>query len=273
MGRLVTLRTGVTLNYVEHGKPSGVPVILLHGVTDSWRSFEPLLDRLPDTIRALAVSQRGHGASSKPADGYRYEDMAADLAAFMDALALPAAVIVGHSMGAMVAQRFAADHPQRVAGLVLMGAPRTLHRHPAVQELWDATLSRLTDPVDADFVREFQLSTLARPVPDEFLETVVHQSLLVPARIWRATFSGFLATPDFSAELRRLQAPTLIAWGELDAYTGRADQEALHATIPGSRLLVYPGGGHAFHWEAPDLFAADLVTFVYQPAQRTQVLA
>lgn len=264
--RFVELRTGVTLQYIEHGKPSGVPVVFLHGVTDSCRAFEPLLERLPDTIRALAVSQRGHGASSKPEHGYRYRDMADDLAAFMDALALPAAVIVGHSMGSMVAQRFAADHPHRVAGLVLMATFRTLHRDPAVEAYWNEALATLTDPVDADFVRAFQLSTLARPVPEEFLEMVVCQSLLVPARVWQEAFRGFLDTPDFSSELARVTAPTLIAWGELDAYTGRADQEALHTIIPGSRLIIYPGAGHGFHWEDPDQFAQDLISFIYQPA-------
>lgn len=266
MVRMTSLRTGVTLNYYDQGKSSGVPVIFLHGVTDSWRAFEPVLDRLPDTIRALAISQRGHGASSKPADGYRYADMAGDLAALMDALNLPSAVIVGHSMGASVAQRFAADNPSRVAGLVLMGAFSTLYRHRGVQEFWDSALAELTDPVDADFVREFQVSTLARPVPADFLDMVVHQSLLVPARVWRACFSGFLESPDFSHELSRVQAPTLIAWGDLDVYAGRADQDALLAAIPGSRLVVYAGGGHAFHWEDPDRFVSDLVSFIYQPA-------
>jgi non-heme chloroperoxidase len=259
------LRTGVTLNYFDQGKRSGVPVILLHGVTDSWRAFE----RLPATIRALAISQRGHGASTKPAEGYRYADMAEDLAAFMDALSLPAAVIVGHSMGAMVAQRFAADHPARVAGLVLMGAFRTIHQHSGIQTFWDTALSTLADPLDADFVREFQLSTLARTVPQGFLNMVVHQSLLVPARVWRATFRGFLETPDFSSELTRLRTPTLLAWGELDAYAARADQDALLAAIPGSRLLTYAGAGHAFHWEDPGRFAADLLAFIYQPAATT----
>ena len=153
--------------------------------------------------------------------------MAQDLREFMDARDLPAAVIAGHSMGGMVAQRFAADHPDRVAGLVLMGAFRTLYAHPGIQELWNSALSTLSDPVDPAFVREFQVSTLARPVPPEFLETVINESLHVPARIWRATFRGFLETPDFTHELARVTAPTLIAWGDRDAYALRADQDAL----------------------------------------------
>jgi non-heme chloroperoxidase len=263
MRRTVALPNGVTLEYVERGQPAGVPVIFLHGVTDSCRSFEPLLDRLPATIRALAVTMRGHGGSSKPSDGYRYADMAADVRTFMDVLTLPAAVIAGHSMGSMVAQRFATVHPDRVAGLVLMGTFRTIHGHPGLQEFWDTALSTLTDPVDPGFVREFQISTLARPVPPDFLEAVVGESLQVPARVWRETFKGFLETQDFSHELARVNAPTLIAWGELDTYAPRADQDALRAVIAGSRVVTYPGAGHAFHWEDPARFAADLIEFVY----------
>jgi pimeloyl-ACP methyl ester carboxylesterase len=86
----------------------------------------------------------------------------------------------------------------------------------------------------------------------------------VPARVWRAAFRGFLDTPDFTKELAALGAPTLIAWGDRDTFTSLADQEWLQQVIPHSRRLVYAGAGHAFHWEDPDRFAADLVEFVYE---------
>ena len=263
MVKTIALSTGVTLEYAEHGLASGMPVICLHGVTDSWRSFEPLFVHLPQTIRALGLTQRGHGRSSKPPQGYTYTDFSEDLRAFMDALHLPAAVIVGHSMGSMVAQRFAADHPERVAGLVLFGAFRTLHRSTVIQEFWDSTISTLEDPVDPALARDFQVSTLARAVPPDLLAMAVEESLQVPARVWREAFRGFLATPDFSAELARVRAPALIAWGDCDSYSTAADQEALRAAIPGARLIVYRGGGHAFHWEDPARVAHDLVAFLY----------
>lgn len=109
----VELRSGVRLPYVEQGAPRGTPVLLLHGITDSWRSFERVLPHLPDSIRAFALSQRGHGDADRPTTGYRPQDFAEDLAAFMDALDLGPAVITGHSMGASIAQRFAIDHPGR----------------------------------------------------------------------------------------------------------------------------------------------------------------
>ena len=91
----MVLPTGVTLEYAERGSANGIPVIFLHGVTDSWRSFEPLFAHLPPSVRAIAITQRGHGRSSKPEMGYTYRDMAGDVRAFMDALDVPAAVIVG----------------------------------------------------------------------------------------------------------------------------------------------------------------------------------
>ena len=260
--RSVALSTGVTLRYVEHGPTSGVPVILLHGVTDSWRSFEPVLRRLPTTVRAFAITQRGHGDSDRPDSGYRYVDMSDDLGAFMDAMRLPSAVIVGHSMGSMVAQRFAIDHPDRVAGLVLAGAFATLQDHPAITDFVNTTIAGITDPIDRQMVREFQTSTLARAIPPAMLDTAVNESLKVPARVWRQTFRGFLDTPDFSDELGAVSAPTLIVWGDRDSYATRSDQDRLIDALPHARLLTYEGTGHALHWEDPDRFASDLAEFV-----------
>jgi pimeloyl-ACP methyl ester carboxylesterase len=132
-----------------------------------------------------------------------------------------------------------------------------------VQEFWDTELSTLADPIAPGLARDFQVSTLAREIPAEVLDVMVNESLTVPARVWRELFKGFLETPDFSRELGRVTAPTLIAWGEKDSYALRDDQEALRSAIAGSRLIIYPGAGHAFHWEDPRRFAADLVAFVY----------
>src|SRR5262245_142089 len=114
----VELPGAVRLPYVEQGDPSGVPLLFLHGVTDSWHSFEPVLPHLSPSIHAFALTQRGHGDAGRPASGYRARDFAADVAAFLDALALGPTVIVGHSMGSTNAQRFAIDHPERTRALV-----------------------------------------------------------------------------------------------------------------------------------------------------------
>jgi steroid delta-isomerase-like uncharacterized protein len=257
----VELPNRVTLPYVEQGDPSGVPVVLLHAIADSWRSFERVLSDLPESIHAFALTQRGHGDASRPAKGYHSRDFAADLAAFMDALYLEAVVVVGGSSGGFAARRFAIDHPGRTLGLVFLGSPAILRDKPGVLEMWDSTISELKDPISPALVREFAEGTLTRPVPQAFLETIVQENLKPPARVWRATFEGLLED-DSLEELDKIKAPTLIVWGDQDAILPRSDQETLAAAITGSRLLVYPGAGHAFYWEDPGRVASDLAAFI-----------
>ena len=119
--KYATLASGVRLPYVEQGDSDGVPVVLLHGVTDSLRSWEPVLPYLPSSIRAFAVTQRGHGDADRPAAGYHPRDFAADVVAFLDAVGIERAVLAGHSMSSYIAERVASEHPERVLGVVLVG--------------------------------------------------------------------------------------------------------------------------------------------------------
>ena len=257
--KMIELPNRVKLQYVEQGDRAGTTVIFLHGITDSWHSFERVLPLLPESIHAFAISQRGHGNSDRPVEGYRPSDFAADIAEFMDALNLKRAVIAGHSMGSHIAQRFAIDYPEYTLGLVLMGTFFTFRNNAGMDELRDA-VSKLSDPIDPSFALEFQLSTLAGPVPQMFLETVVEESLKVPARVWRAALKGLIEN-EHSDQLNRIEAPTLIVWGEQDSFCPRSDQEALQTAITGSELMTYPYAGHGLHWDEPERFAADIAAF------------
>lgn len=255
------LANGITLQYVEQGDAHGVPVLLLHGITDSWRSFEPVLPHLPPWMRAVGLTQRGHGDSDRPPSGYGTRDFAGDVALALDALGVSDAVVVGHSMGSAVAMQCAIDHPARTRGLVLVGAFASCSDNPAVVEFCDTAIAQLADPIDAAFVREFQESTLAQPISESLLAGVIAESLKVPARVWRSGFNALLHD-TWTAHLDQIRAPTLVVWGARDAFCRRADQDALLATIPDARLHVYERAGHAVHWEEPERFASDLVTFV-----------
>lgn len=254
------LPDGPDLPYAECGDSAGLPVVFLHGYTDSWRSFEPVLPHLPASIRAVAPTQRGHGDAGRPDQGYRLQDFAGDLAEFLHAVGVGRAVIVGHSMGSAVAQRFALDHPDRVAGLVLAGSFATARGNASVEELWADTVAGLSDPVDPRFARAFQAATLARPVPEALLDMVVAESLKVPARVWRAALAGLLEA-DHSTELRRIDRPALVLWGDRDGFFPRADQNALLEALPRAQLLVYEGAGHGLHWEEPERFARNVAAF------------
>jgi non-heme chloroperoxidase len=261
----VALDTGVTLRYVEQGDPGGVPLVLLHGYSDSWVSYDLLLARLPASVHAFALTQRGHGDADRPLTGYRPEDHANDVRAFLDAMDLDAAVVVGHSGGSYSAQRFALDYPERTLALVLIGAFSSFHTADMV-ELREA-LEELTDPVDPGFVREFQESTVAEPLPAGFLDRIVAESRKLPARVWRTWIREMMDAPP-PIETGTIEAPTLILWGDQDAYCTRASQDALVGAIPGSRLVVYEGGGHCPHWERPAAATKEIVAFAQQHRAR-----
>ena len=120
----------------------------------------------------------------------------------------------------------------------------------------------LEDPVPPAFAREFQESTTHRPIPEEFLSTAVSESLKLPTRVWRDYMEGVILTPDHASRLGEIDAPTLIVWGEQDAFFPREEQDRLASTIPNATLKVYPETGHAVHWERPEQVVHDLEAFM-----------
>jgi pimeloyl-ACP methyl ester carboxylesterase len=264
----VTLNTGINMHYVERGHANGHVIIFLHGYTDSWRSFERNLPLISDKFHLYALDQRGHGDSSRPACCYTQADFSADVLAFMDALNIRKATIVGHSMGSFIAHKFAVENPQRVKRLVLIGSAPTMAGNEVVAGLNDF-VQTLEDPVDPQFVRDFQASTYANPIPAEFLDTAVSESLKLPASVWKQTLAGMVAE-DHSAQLGQTKAPTLILWGDNDGIFSLQDQLALDTLIPNSLFKRYtaailpPGsrdGGHGLHVEFPQLIVGDIEAF------------
>jgi non-heme chloroperoxidase len=258
-----------SLPYVEQGDATGVPVVMLHGVTDSWRSFEHVLPHLPDDIRAIAVTQRGHGEAAKPERGYLIEDLAGDVVDLLDGLGIERAVLLGHSMGSWVAQQVAIDHPERVIGVVLAGSFGGRPGDDPEMQAFAAEMGAVRDPVTDKIARNFQESTITSPLPAGQMDAFVLESLKVPARVWNETFAGFLEVDQVDG-LAQLAAPALLVWGEGDAFIPRAVQDELLETIPEVRLEVYEGVGHAVHWEEPERFARDIAEFCRNSAGLTQ---
>jgi non-heme chloroperoxidase len=262
------LSTGVSLRYAEQGDQAGEAIVFLHGYSDSWFSFSRILPLLSPEYHAFALTERGHGESDKPECCYTVDDFAADVDAFMDAVGIGKATLVGHSGGSFMAQRVALSYPHRVSRCVLIGSATTLLNNEGIRELGKEMLA-LEDPVPPEFVREFQESTIYYPVPEVFLETVVSESLKLPARVWRDYWEGVVLTVDHAARLDGIDVPTLILWGEQDALFPREEQERLAAAIPGATLKMYPETGHAVHWERPEWVVRDLEAFIKntRPAQ------
>ena len=260
----VHLSTDVTLHYAERGDRTGEAIIFLHAYVDSWFTFSRMLPVLAPEYHAFAPDQRGHGDSDKPQCCYAVDDYAADVGAFMEAVGLEEATLVCSSSAGLIAQRVALDDPHRVSRLVLIGSPTTLVNNEAVREAGKEMLA-LEDPISPEFVREFLESTTHHPVPEEFLSRLVSESLKVPARVWRDYLEGVVLAVDDTSRLGEIEVPTLILWGEQDAFLEREEQQRRAAAIPRARLKVYPDTGHLVHWERPAWVVRDLEAFMKDP--------
>jgi pimeloyl-ACP methyl ester carboxylesterase len=265
----LALPTGVELDVHQSGDPAGVPLLLLHGYTDTAGSMLPLMERLPPGVRAIAVTQRGHGDSSKAA-GYAMTDFAADAAAVLDRLGVSRAVVYGHSMGSVIAQRFALAHPRRTAALILEGGAPGFAGNAVVAEFYETAIKELRDPIDPAFARAFQLSAVAKPPAPGFLDMAVAETCKLPAAAWKAIGRAMMAE-RLDAELSRIAAPTLLLWGELDAFVGREDQDRLLAGLSRAELKAFPDLGHSPHWEDPARTAALIGPFTLRHGARTPV--
>jgi len=259
--RTIELPGNLNLSYVEQGNSDGLPVIFLHGYTDSWHSYDSVLSNLPKNIHAFAITQRGHGNSDKPVSGYSPKDFANDVAAFIEKRKLGPVVIVGHSMGGVVVQRFAIDHPELTKAVVIIGSATSVKNYSSVKEFVEI-VNQLNDPIEPAFAEEFQKSTLAKPINNLYYKELVGESLKVPARVWK-TILNDLMNYDPSAELTNIRKPTLVIWGDQDVFCNRESQYKLLESIKDSRILIYKGTGHAVHWEEPRRVSNDISDFIY----------
>lgn len=256
----IRLRSGLELDFSDQGREGNRAVVLIPGPTDSWRSYEPVLSSMPDHLRVVAVSLRGHGDSSKPPANYRVEDLASDVVAFLDGLAIERAVLVGHSGSCLVARRVALDVPDRVVGLFLEASPLTLRDDDNLRRFVDAVVSTLTSPIDRDFARSFVADTSSESLDPVMVERLVDDLVKVPAHAWHEMFSSLLDYDD-TTELTRLGAPVKLVWGDDDVLVSRQMQEQLVQLLPGAELTVYAGVGHTPRWEEPARFARELTEF------------
>jgi pimeloyl-ACP methyl ester carboxylesterase/Flp pilus assembly protein TadD len=252
----VVLKSGQRLRYVEQGPADGPAVIMLHGYSDSAFSFSRVLPLLPTSMRVIVPDQRGHGESARAAS-YSLDDMARDIIELMDALEVPTATIVGHSMGSFVARRAAVLAPGRITRLALVGAGPSSTNASMLDV--KRTVDTLTDPVDRKFVRDFQYSCVAKPVPAEFMDRAIAESLKLDAKTWKAVVAGLVA---YEPGESRITAPVLVLGGERDAVFSVREQRALAARIAGAQVRILEGIGHTPHWEDPPRFVAELLAFL-----------
>ncbi|WP_020180525.1 alpha/beta hydrolase [Methylopila sp. M107] len=255
--RFVTLG-GVRRHYVTIGD-RGPIVVLLHGYGDSWRSFDPLLPALSDGFRVFALDQRGHGLSGET-QGYAVSDFVDDAIDFLEAVTSEPVHLVGHSLGAIVAQRVAGRRSELLRSLTLIGAAPTAARNATLSAV-RAELEELGETVTDDFIDAFQTAEFVSPVRERRRRALLGDSRRLSPRTWREALDGLLNEPaDFETdEIRR---PTLSLWGARDGVFDRGAQVALMRAIPHLEAIHYAGVGHSPHWEIADQVASDITRFI-----------
>ncbi|MFC8732312.1 alpha/beta fold hydrolase [Luteimicrobium sp. NPDC057192] len=242
------------------GDEDGPPVVLLHGILGSAAYWEAVTRRLPDR-RTIALDLLGFGASPRPTgSAYDTADHVAAVVATLDALDLRAPVtLVGHSMGALVALRLAADHPDRVARLVLVGMPvfaspeaarRSLARTPLRRALLYGPTSRALCLVWCRALRPLSRRVAAlyvRRVPAAVGRATVDHSW----RSYSRSLAGVVENQTASADLARTRCPVVVVRGDRDP---DAHLPAGADALPGVRDVLVPAW-HQVPIERPDVVA------------------
>jgi hypothetical protein len=256
---------GVRYAVADDGR--GAELLLLHGFTGSsagWDRFVPMLARL---TRVLRPDLLGHGGSDSPTDPARHDvgRQAADLAAILRAEGIARVDLIGYSFGARVALRLAIDAPELVRSL-LLESPSAGIADPAARAARRTADDALADDLQRDgiepFVRRWEAQPIfaaERALPDATRTAIRSERLANDPAALAASLRGAgqgVMAPMHDA-LGVIGVPATVIAGALDE-TGTARARDVATRIPGARLVVLPGAGHAPHRELPDRYAREL---------------
>jgi pimeloyl-ACP methyl ester carboxylesterase len=248
---------GINIHYTRTGgnKP---PVILLHGLMTNglcWTALARVLEQEYDVIMPDA---RGHGNSSVPDFGYRYEDRANDIAALISALKLPAPILLGHSMGGMTAAVLASSQPKLLRGLILVD-PTFLS--PQVQrEVRDSDVAgqhrrMLNMPLRA------VIAEARHRHPERTEETL---DLFARARLQTSVAAFDVLTPpnpDYKLLVSALAVPSFVIYGDKGVVSADVAAE-LQRLNPGLQAEQIREAGHSVHLDQPERFAVAVRSFL-----------
>jgi len=258
--QFVELGKGLTVHLRDEGPRNAPVVMLLHGSNADLHTWQPWVDQLKRDYRVIRFDQIGHGLTGPaPDDDYSSAAFVEDVDRVADRLRLNRFVLAGNSMGGAVALRYAVDHPDRLAGLVLIdaaGAPKQGNERGNIGFKIAATPG----------INMIVQSVTPRSLVKRSLEQSVSNKAIVTDaavdRYWEllrypgnraamvARFSGPRET--FAASvLSNIDVPTLIMWGEEDPLIGPEGAQFFHRGIRGSQVVTFPGIGHLPQEEAP----------------------
>jgi pimeloyl-ACP methyl ester carboxylesterase len=243
----------ITCRYAGAGRP----VVLLHGIGSGAGSWVRLLPLLVDRYQCIAWNAPGYGGSTPlAAEHPTAEDYAGALGRFLEAVGIERPVLVGHSLGALMAAAYTADNSDSVAGLVL-ASPARGHGHRTSEERQVRLATRL-DTMEKHGplgVAERRAGNLLSADADQAARDLVawNMARLEPAGYAQA--ARMLSTGNLTDDVKRIATPVLVVCGSADTVTPPSDAEAVAQAAPESTYRQLEGAGHACYVEQPEAFA------------------
>jgi 3-oxoadipate enol-lactonase len=248
----------IELNYESAGE--GTTLVLTHGLGNDLGFWDAVVPQLATHHRVLRWDVRGFGGSDKPAGPYDVGQLAADLAGLLETLGVDRIHLLGISMGGVIAQRFALDHPHRLRSLVLASTSSEVGPRAVAnwQRLADRVEERGFDDRSADASPSFSSEFASRH--PELVRALGEQ---VRANDPRSYAAAARAVSDYrwTAELQHVRAPVLILQGLADRLTPPGGSVLMSRSLPRARLLMIPGAGHFVPLEEPLAFCAAVLAF------------
>jgi non-heme chloroperoxidase len=256
---------GVSLSVVDEGE--GRPLVFLHGVMCSGRFFDGQVERLAGKFRVIVPDMRGHGDSEKTLAGHTVPTYARDLAGVFDAGGVERPVLIGWSMGAMVAYEYLREHgPERVAGLVIVDQPPADFAWGADYPFGLFTPEILAEAVDgiqtdpAGVAHEWAELMLHAPKP-ELVAFFVEQMTRVPPAIATSILVD-QTFRDYRSFIPGIDVPTLVAFGGDAKATDPAAGRWIADAVDGAVLEIFEESSHCPFLEEPGAFNRALEEFV-----------
>jgi pimeloyl-ACP methyl ester carboxylesterase len=248
---------GIRIHYSRTGgnKP---PVLLLHGLMTNGLCWTGLARALEPAYDVIMPDARGHGQSSAPSYGYRYEDQAADVIGLIRALRLPPVMLLGHSMGGMTAAVVASRAPTLLRGLIL--ADPTFLSPEVQREVWASDVAEQHRQMLQFSLPEVVANAQARH-PTRPIETL---ELFAKARLQTSLRAFEVLTPpnpDFRQLVRTLQVPSLLVFGD-KGIVSREVAEELRQLNPHLQTEQLQAAGHTLHLDQPERFTAAIQGFL-----------
>ncbi len=241
----------------------GPVVLLLHGVGLSHTVWRDVLPALAREFRVIAPDLRGHGRSAAPPDAtYGFPELEADLLGLLDRKEVDGAYVVGHSGGALLALRFALDHPERVRGLVMISGSAYTDAHTrSVAQRWTETYQREgPDAFGLRILKDLYYPDWIEAHLDfaDQVRAAVQRQDLGPATRWSDAMSKF----DEKARVPGLKVPTLIVQAMDDQVVDASHGRILRQSIPGAQIRILAETGHMVPLERPNETTEAIAGFV-----------